>query len=518
MRRRAFLLLTAASAAAAATAGGAYVATRPPRSPARTDTLTRPLVDFDASVEYDTCIVGSGIASAVVAGALVAEGRRVAVLESGFSPNDEWATGLQQLEAFHAAGGGLEYPYLQTRMRALGGTSGIWTGNCLRYLPSDFEAHPGSDTAWPLSYADLEPYYERAEELLAVRGWEGSRFAPPRRRPLPLPFGGRMRYLARSALSSERVPASPLQQALLGRGMETDYYPQSHAGPGPARASLHDWPTASLDERITIATGATVTRLLFDGSGVVTAAEARGFDGTVKRIRARRFVIAAGGVESARLLLLSKSRDFPNGLGNDHDLVGRFFTESPFRTYTTSVPPDLRETFGRVRLLQYHHPEFREGLAGITLAVGHARESRDVLELHAGISMAPVPENRWALADGTSDLFGNPLPALTFGFSELDAATLERGRTLLRSLCDELGVAPPVEQPGVGWSHHHIGTCRMGDDPSAGVVNADCRLHASPNCYLAGSAVFTNPGAGHPTLLLAALAHRLGEHLGGLRT
>ena len=510
MRRRSFLLLSAG--AAAVTATGLVIGSRARKPTSRLPTVV-PLQALDDGVEYDVCIIGSGIAAAVVARELTPRGLRVVVLESGFSPTDSGHPGLVQLESFRSDGS-LEYPWLQTRLRALGGTTGIWTGNCLRFLPDDFSVGTGVGGQWPFEYSHIDRFYERAEETLFVRGYEGSQFAPPRRNPLPVPFGGGLRHLVRSVFSQERA-MTPLEQALEKRGLTTDRYPRSQvsqAEPGPVRALLHYLPALTDEPGITLATGATVTRLLADASGTVIGAEAKGFDQQRKVVRARTYVVAAGAVESARLLQLSRSPDFPNGLGNDNEFVGRHFTESVDITFQTSVPDSLRDSFGSTRLLQYTHARFREGLGGITLAVRLAPDTR-MLTIDCGISMAPVAENRWSLADDARDFFGNPLPKLTFALSEQDLEAFERGRKLVAQLCRELGADSPTEQPGMSWGHHHMGTCRMGFDPAGSVVTPDCRLHQSPNCYLAGSGVFASAGAGHPTLLIAALAHRLGEHL-----
>lgn len=516
MKRRSFLLLSAGAAVAAA--GGVFaVRSRVPQPPQVWDGITSSLEQFTDEETYDVCVIGSGIASAVLVRGLVEANRRVAVLESGFSPTDRVRPGIAQLEQFRSTGS-IDYPFLQTRLRILGGTTGIWTGNCGRYLPDDFSVGVGGKDPWPLSYSDLEPHYERAEETLSVRGYDESPFAPPRRRPLPLPYGGRLRYTLRRAVSAEPVPAESLQAELVRRGLTVDLYPRSRhpARYGPVRALLHHWPVLTRHERLTVVTGATVTRLVPDGSGTVVEAEARDLDGNVRRVRARIYVIAAGGVESARLLLLSRTRQFPNGLGNGHDLVGRNFMDDGDIVFETTVPDYLRTKFGRSRLLEHQHVRARQGLGGLTVTFSHTRTEPDVLMIHCGLGMSPNDDNRWSLAEDARDFFGNPVPSLAFGLSELDQETLERGRKLVRQLCKDLGADPPRERPGFHWGHHHMGTCRMGLDPARSVVDANCRLHESPNCYIASSAVFPNAGAGHPTLLTVALAHRLSDHLRGV--
>jgi choline dehydrogenase-like flavoprotein len=147
------------------------------------------LAPLDATEPYDVCIVGSGPAGTVLANALAGRGVRVLMLESGRGLR-AWLTDprLRSLARYEFSGD-TDYPLTRTTSRVLGGNSNFWTGRCERFHPSDFDRHGYTppENPWPITYADLDPYYDQAERLLRVRGGPRSEFAPPRKGPLPLP-------------------------------------------------------------------------------------------------------------------------------------------------------------------------------------------------------------------------------------------------------------------------------------------------------------------------------------------
>ncbi|MEO7774518.1 MAG: GMC family oxidoreductase [Steroidobacteraceae bacterium] len=517
MKRRNFLLLSAGTAAVAA-AGGWAIRWRigEQQVPVELKLRTRPLAQFDDKVEYDVCVIGSGIIGAVVAQNLAADGKRVVVIESGYSPFDTVDPKAAELEVFRNAGS-IEYPFLSTRVRAVGGTTLIWTGNSERYLPVDFARTPQASEfpGWPISYEQIEPYYERAKDSLHVLGYVGSRFAPPRRNALSLPLGGRLKYWLRSSLGNTYFPQLDLQKAMFALGIESDVFPRStvaKADPQPWRAIAHSWPLVSADPHITLLTGATATSLETSTSGAVVSVEVKNPSGLARRIRAGQFVIAAGGVETARLLLQSTNSHSPHGVGNGHDLVGRCFMESPDLVFLAPAGSRMRGQFGKVRYFAHYAERAAKGLPGIILAVDHS-QPEDVLRIECGIQMLPHAAQRISLDRDKLDVLGNPTPVLTFDWSDSDQETFAAGRALVKDLCGQLGAGDPVEQKELHWGHHHKGLCRMGTSPAHSVVDVNSRLHEASNCYLAGSAVFSGSGLGHPTVLAVALAHRLTDHL-----
>lgn len=486
------------------------------------------LSDLSGAEPYDVCIIGSGPAGATLGIDLAKAGIRTAILESG-EEFGSMTPALDELERYRSVGP-IDYPVRWTRVRALGGTSNVWTGRCSRLHPIDFErnAYTPPETAWPISYQDLRPYFTRAEETLRVRGGKLSEFHPPRDGALPLPAD---------------MDISGLKERLGQVGVVVDDSPSSTSdvGDGPIRAARDLLPIFTTYPAATLVSGWTATRLVTGADGRVTEVEARSLDGGTRTVRARVFVVGGGAVESVRLLLLSRSEAFPDGLGNGGGQLGRYFMEHPnirFRGMVEHSVNTLSPQYELGRCHQFYDAFKREGLGSVLLvfsqswvfrddlkgwdlrSIGHKvanvfrRLVRAEMRIGATVEMAPSADNRITLDPALTDRFGNPAAAIRLGFSERDAATLERARVLIRKIYGELR-AEDLQEEEIGWSHHHMGGCRMGDDPATSVVDRDLRVHGTPNLYVAGSASFVTAGAAHPTPAIVALSHRLADHLRG---
>jgi choline dehydrogenase-like flavoprotein len=497
-------------------------------NPARGGLVLPPLrlSELGDAAPYDVCIVGSGPAGAVLGLDLARAGFRTVILESG-EAFGSMTPGLDELERYRSVGP-IDYPARWTRVRALGGTSNVWTGRCSRLHPIDFErnAYTPADASWPISYADLRPYYTRADHTLRVRGGTLSKFHPPRDEPLPLPAD---------------MDISGLKKRLDGVGVVLDDSPSSTSavGDGPIRAARDLLPLFTAQPTATLVSGRTATRLLHGPDGRVTAVEARSLDGDTRRVRARVFVVACGAVEAVRLLMLSRSDAFPEGIGNHSGHLGRHFMEHPnvrFKGRVEHTVNTLSPQYELGRCHQFYDAFKRQGLGSVLLVFSQSWVFRDDLKgwdleaignkvanlfhrlvraemrIGATVEMAPAPDNRITLDPALTDHFGNPAAAVRLGFSERDTASLERARALIRKIYGDLG-AEDVEEEEIGWSHHHLGGCRMGADPATSVVDPDLRVHGTANLYVAGSATFVTGGAAHPTPAITALAHRLGDHL-----
>jgi choline dehydrogenase-like flavoprotein len=130
----------------------------------------------------------------------------------------------------------------------------------------------------------------------------------------------------------------------------------------------------------------------------------------------------------------------------------------------------------------------------------------------ATIEMQLSDSNRVTLSDNMKDQFGNPLSKLIFNYGEGDLKTLDRSRELIKDIFTRVG-ATNITEADITWSRHHQSTCRMGSNPNMSVVDPNLRVHESPNLFICGSEVFVTGAAAPPVLTIAALAHRLADHL-----
>jgi choline dehydrogenase-like flavoprotein len=135
------------------------------------------------------------------------------------------------------------------------------------------------------------------------------------------------------------------------------------------------------------------------------------------------------------------------------------------------------------------------------------------LNIFLNTEMKPSPQNHVTLDAEAKDYFGNPRANLHVSESEDDVRTVARGKQIIREIFAELGIEKFEELPRTIWGHHHMGTCRMGDNPRTSVVDANLRVHGTRNLFVAGSSVFVTSGTANPTLTLTALSLRLSDHL-----
>jgi choline dehydrogenase-like flavoprotein len=480
-------------------------------------------------VEADLGIVGAGPAGLTLARECAGWGLQVALLESG---------GLRPDAATQALCGGttLGDPYagpLVTRHRQAGGTVHIWNtpiGGKMgaKYVPLDaidFTERPWLPlSGWPLALTDLDWYYPRAHGVcgLGPYTYEAADWATPGCAPLPL----------RTSLLTPRVY-------------------QFGDGRVFTQTSLAELARA---RNVQLYLHATAVELQTDPAGEwVTHARVRCLTGAEFRLRARVFVLATGGIENARLLLLSARAQ--GGLGNRHDLVGRCFMEHPRDGSCALLPRDpavfewlafyaMHTTprgtvMGRWALSE--EAMEREHLLNMSVTLlcrprgtrpfvkrvlrrfgGGAlrRLRREPLRLLLNLEQAPDPANRIQLGP-TLDALGQPRVQVVWHWREADQRNLVRLHSALAGALEDAGLGLFVSTPSASPDpngHHHLGTTRMHRDPRQGVVDEHSRVHGTANLFVAGSSVFPTGGYANPTLTIVALSLRLADHLKGLFT
>ena len=297
--------------------------------------------------------------------------------------------------------------------------------------------------------------------------------------------------------------------------------------------------------RLRLVTGFRVSRLEFSADGRITAAVGFHSDGREDRYPARAFVLAAGAVQTPRLLLQSTGPTHRAGIGNANDQVGRHFMETLYVTVLARFEKSLRTHVGvplDSRIWNLHGAGGRGAVPnGIVLGhgagvlegpVGHALEGvegygmthreamRDTfgsgIEFLGIAEQLPRAENRIVLSE-RKDRFGVPLARMRVRMDESDYAALSEVTARLHDLAQASGVAKVVGQTSAfdtPNATHVGGTCRMGSNPEASVVDAFGAVHGVPNLVVAdGSALVTQGAGDSPSLTIQALALRAAEAL-----
>jgi choline dehydrogenase-like flavoprotein len=432
----------------------------------------------------------------------------------------------------------------------------------MRLHESDFAGENGPGPAWPIDYDDLRPYYAEAERKLGVAGADDNPFAPPREEPFPMP-AFRPSYsdslfaeaCERLGVTTHSVPNARNSEAYDGRSACVGYGTCQPVCPSGAKYSADHHVRKAEEAGARVVDRAPVQHLETDGERVTGARYA-----TPEREyeqRARQFVLAAGGIETPRLLLLSRSREHPDGLANSSGLVGHYFMDHLFAGAGGTL--DRRTRQNHVGFLTsgshqfYDHPgqpverdgeplvpgvddgdlqpiklEFLNyaGPSPVEMALGSETWGDDLLaDLREGyghsiamgglVGQPPRKENRVTLDTSTTDDHGNPVPDIRWSWGPRLERTLRRTNAIQRAVLSELGadLAWTVGPADTGPAYHHMGTTRMGSDPAESVVNPRLRTHDLPNLTVASSSVFPTAGSMNPTLTIAALALKAADHL-----
>ncbi|QLG63878.1 GMC family oxidoreductase [Halorarum salinum] len=534
-------------------------------------------VDRSPRSAADVCVVGAGPAGALVAARLAERGHDVVVLEAGprFDPDDRldrmersirpagdggsvWGTGGPR-DAYTSAGERF-YPLNATRVKGVGGSTLHWQGMVMRLHEADFErrTRDGVGEDWPISYGDLRPYYAEAEAELGVAGASDDPFGPPREEPHPMPafppshsdslFAeacervGVTTHSAGNARNSERRDG---RSACVGYGTCQPVCPSGAKYTAERHVARAEAAGARVLDRVP------VQRLEHDEAGErVTVARYATPDGEEHEQAARAFVLAAGGVESPRLLLLSDSETYPDGLANGSGAVGRYFMEHLFAGMGGTLDRPTRQnhvgfvtteshqfyddpgagaegTDGAVpaadgdlgpiklELLNYAGPSPVEmALSAETWGDELLDRLRDGYGNHVAmgalVGQLPRAENRIELDPSTTDDHGNPVPEVNWRLDDRTRRTLQRANEIQRAVLEALGVEIEwsVGPEDTGPAAHHMGTTRMGTDPATSVVDPELRTHDLSNLWIPSSGAFVTGGAMNPTLTIAALALR----------
>ena len=526
----------------------------------------------------DICVVGAGVAGALVADKLAAAGASVVMLESGerFDPDNRRAQMEQAIRPDaddnvwdvggprdrFSSSGDVDYALNERRVKAVGGTTLHWLGTTPRLHPRDFEMESryGIATDWPIRYDDLRPYYAQAERELGIVGTdEGS--GPPREQPYPMdPFpathadGIYAEACEELGISMRPCPQARNTETYDGRSQCVGYGTCIPVCPSGAKYSGDIHVRAAENKGARVIDRVTVERLEH-GPDSVDAAKYVTPDGTRHRQPADQFVVAAGGVETPRLLLLSESSAFPDGLANSSGLVGRYFMEHPGVRTTARIDSETNPE--PVRFLTRISEQFYEGadgppgsillkfgnpqpdspveaalsgpdtdsLDGLGDALGATEWGDDLLagvdtETHTlwiggNVEMLPDRSNRVQLDSSQTDAFGNPVPDVSFGIGSYAEQTAAEALSIQREILETAGadVTRQTDPADPNFLSHHMGTTRMGTDPTESVVDAQLRAHDVANLWCVSSSVFPTVGSANPTLTIAALALRASEAL-----
>ena len=514
-------------------------------------------------IESDVCIVGSGISAAMVADKLArTTAAKIVVVEAGDEtvPLAERAARRDRFLRYgespwgrdHIDGYEIEGP-LQSRSMQVGGLAMHWGGVTPRFSPEDFKARSlfGVGSDWPLSYEDLDPYYQEAEEVMGVAGEQGPPEMDPRGQPFPmpaLPLTYNLTLLkdwaAKAGIATWSQPSAKNSVPYRGRAQCCRNDTCAPICPVGAKYSPDfTWNALRRANKVRLVTRTVVRRLVLDSSTKrISHAVAvdRDHPSTPVEFHARVFVVAAGYAWSPHLLLLSAQRGAESGVANSSGVVGKYLAGHRNLQTTMSVPLRLYPGMGAEHSLlskQFmRKPEGKYVRHDLRIWESAAGRGARLLDDNGMLMLGDEILRDWrrrtqtgaarvrayydVIPDRTSELtldatrknpWGDPLPKLSFRDAAESAELRPYTEEIIRSRFAELAKAGGAEvgRISAGDSQDHpAGGCRMGDDPTSSVVDSWGRAHDHENVFVVGAPTCVSASCANATLTFCALSLR----------
>ncbi|WP_036386072.1 GMC family oxidoreductase [Muricauda sp. MAR_2010_75] len=561
---------------------------------------------IESSVVYDVIIVGSGAGGGMATKILSEAGLKVAVVEAGpfFDPADpeqrtqmRWpyesprrgANTKRPFGDFDSAYGGWEIegePYTNAensnfrwfRSRMLGGRTNHWGRISLRFGPRDFKGkdHDGLGENWPIGYEDVKPYYDKVDKLIGVFGTNEGLPNDPDGFFLPPPKPRLHELFFIKGAKKSNIPVYPSRMSMLTKRINNDRGVCFYCGQCSRACQIYAdfssgtcliFPAQKNGGQIDLFVNCMVREVTTDQEGKATGVSyISKEDRKEYKLRGKIVVLAASACSTARILLNSKSRQHPNGLGNSSDIVGKYLHDST-GTGRASFVPDLMnrkptynedgvggmhiytpwwldnknldfprgyhlEIWGGMKMPAYgfgFDPNEFNTFFGLTVG-GYGNSLRkDVKKYYGSIvgmsgrgESIPQKSNYCEIDDTKVDEFGIPVLKFNYQWTDNEIRQVKHMHDTFEEIFHNIGAEPLGERPseeqnfGIeapGMIIHEVGTTRMGDDEKTSVVNSHQQLHDVDNVFIVDAGPFVSQADKNPTWTILALSWRTSDYI-----
>ena len=546
---------------------------------------------------YDVCVIGSGAGGGMAAYTLTKAGARVALLEAGQmwdpvkdgamlkwpydSPRRGASTRERPFGEFDGCIGGWQIdgePYTMApgtkfdwwRARMLGGRTNHWGRISLRFGPYDFnrKSRDGLGDDWPITYDDVKPWYDETDKLIGIFGSAENLPNEPNGIFHPPPTPRCYELLATKAARKLGLTVIPSRLSIITKphnGRAPCHY-CGQCNRGCMTASNFSStnvliPPAQKTGRLTLITDAMAREVTVGKDGLANGVSyIDKKTGTDKRISARIVVVAASACETARLLLNSKSSQFPNGLANSSGTVGKYLTDttgtdvSGYIPKMMDMPPHNEDGVGGMHIYMpwwldnakldfprgYHietyggrgvpSAGFMGGIQNYPGGGGYGASLKGDYRRYYGASIGfsgrgeQIPnDDCYCEIDPTVvDQYGIPVLRFHWKWTDHEYNQVKHMQETFRAIIAEMGgqvFSPmPTKEEGYGIANggsiiHELGGARMGKDPTTSVVNANCQAHDAKNVFVADAGPLVSQADKNCTWTILALAMRTATYI-----
>lgn len=520
----------------------------------------------------DVVVIGSGICGSLTAMKLVKQGLSVLILEAG-GPIDrgrvvaafrnstrksDWMSPYTCSDwaphpVFKPVDNGYliqvgPYPYPAEYIRGVGGTTWHWAAQAWRLVPGDVRIKTLYDVGvdWPLTYEELDPFYQEAEEIWGVAGAENT--GSPRQKPFPMEPVAEPYAMRR--IRERLAPAYAVVDNTVGRNSRPyDGRPACCGNNScqpicPIDAQYHGGIAiqSALAAGAKLQINAVVYRIEHDDAGRIVAVHYYDPDKQTHRVTGKTFILAANGIESPKLLLLSASDKYPNGLANSSGMVGRHLMDHPSTSVTFDADEELwlgrgpqspssintmrdgefRKTHAPYRLDFTNISRINSATDSLLAAGVYGPEFEKQLRHRAAFEMSlkdvlevlPNPENRVSLSS-QKDALGIPKPQVSYSIDDYTRkGAMASHKDFVRIVELMGGTNVRYSAEGNFANNQHItGTMSMGSDPKTSVCDAFGRTHDHENLFICSTGVMPTAATMNSTLTACALALRTAHHI-----
>ncbi|MEJ8851987.1 GMC family oxidoreductase [Variovorax rhizosphaerae] len=518
------------------------------------------MAKFDNTDDSVVVIIGSGAGGGTLTNELAQKGIKVVVLEAGATQssntfiNDEWKSfgQLAWLDNRTTSGSwrvAKDFPNLPAwTCKTVGGTTTHWAGASLRLEAHEFKARStygeikGANLMdWPVTLKELEPYYDRAEDKMGVTRTHGIPGLPGNNNFKVMYAGATKLGYKQVHTGNMAINSQPRDDR--ARCLQLGFCFQGCKSGAKWSTLYTELPKAEKTGNMDLRPESHVSRIEHNDAGKVTGVVYFDKDGKEQRQKARVVCVAANSIETARLLLLSASNKYKDGLANSSGQVGRNYmrhlTGSVYGLFKQPVNMYRGTTMaGIIRDEAHNNPKrgFVGGYEMETLALGvpfmaafldpggWGSGFTEYMENYTNIAGMwivgedmPRESNRITLHATLKDKWGNPIPNVHFDDHENDIRMREHAFRQGQRVYAAAGAIKSFRTPPYP-STHNLGTCRMGTDPKTSVCNAHGQTHDIPNLFISDGSQFTTGGAENPTLTIVTLAIRQAEYIASAMT